>query len=675
VSSGLYRGLVMHDRLAPRRHRFRYRVSFAAVDLDEAPELDRRLRLFSYNRPGLFVLRDEDHVGDADLGLRETVIELMAEEGVPRASRVVMVGNLRTAGYVFNPITLFYCYAGEELTGVLAEVSNTFGERVAYRLPVSEARPQGSTLTFERAKRLHVSPFFGMDQDYSFRLTEPGDRFAAVIDVHEEGARVFRGAWSGVRGPLSDGNLARHALRHPLSSQMVTVGIHAQAARLFAKGVAVHRKPPFEPGVGSQPQTTQEEPEPLSPIPPPRRSPLTPMARRIFMRMLRRPERGRVALRTPDGRVSRHGDPGSTPAVTVTIASPALFDRLARRGRVGLGEAYVAGDWYADDLPGALEILARTSHRARGAGGRLTERARALRPRRMRTTTRESARRDISYHYDLGNRLYELFLDETMTYSCAYFTHEGQSLAEAQQAKNRRLMDALGIGAEDHVLEIGCGWGGFAVQAATERGARVTGITLSVEQQRLARERIAEAGLDDLVDIRLVDFRDVQGSYSAIVSIEMLEAVGHKLLGPYFRACDRLLAPGGRAGIQVISIPDQRYEAYRKGNDWIREYIFPGGLLPSMGALTEAMRRNSRLTIRHVDDIGPHYATTLRLWRERFMANRDEAARRGYGEHFARTWEYYLAFCEAGFRVGALLDYQLVLTRPMEDTPQVRTFG
>jgi cyclopropane-fatty-acyl-phospholipid synthase len=216
------------------------------------------------------------------------------------------------------------------------------------------------------------------------------------------------------------------------------------------------------------------------------------------------------------------------------------------------------------------------------------------------------------------------------------------------------------------VLEIGCGWGGFALQAATERGARVTGITLSSRQKELAERRIAAAGLQDRIEIQLVDFRDVKGTYSAIVSIEMLEAVGQKLFAPFFAACDRLLGAGGRAAVQVICIPDQRYDAYRKGHDWIREYIFPGALLPSLGALSGAMLRGSELTIRHAEDIGPHYATTLKLWRERFLANRKRAAELGYGERFARTWEYYLAFCETAFRIRALQDYQLILARPME---------
>ncbi|MEQ9336495.1 MAG: cyclopropane-fatty-acyl-phospholipid synthase family protein, partial [Miltoncostaeaceae bacterium] len=207
-------------------------------------------------------------------------------------------------------------------------------------------------------------------------------------------------------------------------------------------------------------------------------------------------------------------------------------------------------------------------------------------------------------------------------------------------------------------------WGGFAIHAAAEYGCRVTGLTLSDEQAALARRRIAAAGLSDRIDIQLQDYRTMRGRFDAIASIEMIEAIGHQQLPTYFRSVDRLLAPGGAACIQVISCPDQRYERYRRHHDWIREYIFPGSLLPSLGAMTAAMTRSSELIVEQVDNIGDHYAETLRQWRERFMMNRDRVIALGYDERFIRTWEYYLASCEAAFRTRLIHDYQLVLTRP-----------
>jgi cyclopropane-fatty-acyl-phospholipid synthase len=327
----------------------------------------------------------------------------------------------------------------------------------------------------------------------------------------------------------------------------------------------------------------------------------------------------------------------------------------------------VAGDWDADDPAGVLELLIRNAEPAASRfPGNLLVRLGALRPHRAPRESLRRSRRDIASHYDLGNDLFRLFLDETMTYSCAYFERPGESLEEAQRNKLRRICDKLAIGPDDHVLEIGCGWGSFAIHAARERGARVTALTISRAQAELARRRVVEAGVTDSVEIAERDYRAESGRYTKIVSIEMLEAVGERGLETFFGACDRLLAPDGLVGLQVISIPDQAYERYRRGTDWIREYVFPGALLPSLGAMLGAMRR-TQLGVHSLEEIGVNYARTLREWRKRFLANLPEVRRLGYDQRFVRTWEYYLASCEAGFAARALRDVQLVLTRRGND--------
>jgi cyclopropane-fatty-acyl-phospholipid synthase len=275
-----------------------------------------------------------------------------------------------------------------------------------------------------------------------------------------------------------------------------------------------------------------------------------------------------------------------------------------------------------------------------------------------------AARRHVRYHYDLGNELFRLFLDESLTYSCAYFEHPGQSLADAQQAKYRRLCEKLAIGPEDHVLEIGCGWGGFALHAAAERGARITALTISREQHALASERVRAAGLEDRIEILERDYRLVDGSFTKIVSIEMIEAIGERQFERFFSTCDRLLARGGLVGIQTIAVPDQSFPRYRRSGDWIREYVFPGSLIPSLTALTNAMTSGSRLMVHGLEEIGIHYADTLGQWRSRFLGQLDDVRSLGYDERFVRIWDYYLASCEALFRSRCLRDLQLVLTRP-----------
>jgi cyclopropane-fatty-acyl-phospholipid synthase len=366
------------------------------------------------------------------------------------------------------------------------------------------------------------------------------------------------------------------------------------------------------------------------------------------------------------------------PSHAARISSWTFFRRIATRGQIGLGESYVAGEWETDDLCGLFELLVRNADSAsRRKPFSTLVRARALRPRLQASNDLRRARRHISYHYDLGNRLFELFLDASLAYSCAYFEREGQSLEEAQQAKMRRLCEKLAVGPDDHVLEIGCGWGAFALYAARECGARVTGVTISREQHDLARRRVEEAGLERQVEILLCDYRLVQGSYTKIVSIEMFEAIGERQFGTFFATCDRLLAPDGLVGLQTIAVPDERYARTRRDHNWIREYVFPGSLIPSLTAITAASTRSSRLMVHGLEDIGSSYAETLRQWRERFLARLDEVEALGYDRRFVRIWTYYLATCEALFRTRSLRDLQIVLTRPLNDTlpvyPSTRT--
>ncbi|HET7555796.1 MAG TPA: cyclopropane-fatty-acyl-phospholipid synthase family protein [Gaiellaceae bacterium] len=367
-------------------------------------------------------------------------------------------------------------------------------------------------------------------------------------------------------------------------------------------------------------------------------------------------EGGTLEVELPGGELRRFG---TGAPVRLAIHDPAFFTRIATRGKLGLGESYTADEWDADDLVALFELLLRNADAAAERHARL-RRLLELRPRLHRRNGLRRARRNIAYHYDLGNELFALMLDETMTYSCALFERPELTLAEAQRAKIERLCRLLDLGPEDHVLEIGCGWGSFARHAAETRGCRVTGITISHEQAVVARERTW--GLP--VEILEQDYRHVEGRYTKVVSIEMLEAIGADQFGTYFATIDRVLAPGGRAAVQTILVPDQRWRRYRSTPDWIERYIFPGCLIPSLESLARAATRHSRLGIYGVDEIGEHYAETLRRWRGNFHARIEDVRRLGYDRHFERSWDFYLAFCEAAFRLRALRDVQLLLARP-----------
>ncbi len=391
---------------------------------------------------------------------------------------------------------------------------------------------------------------------------------------------------------------------------------------------------------------------------------MTQLAMRVGLRAASRIRTGRLTVVMPNGRRRVFGDPASPRQAELHVHEPSAAIRVLLHGETGIGEAYMDGQWSSPDIEALIELAALNRSDlalAKGWWRRPFEIPRRL-AHRARANTKTQARDNISAHYDLGNDLYRLFLDETMTYSSAVFDSPEQSLEDAQRTKFQRLAEGAGLEAGMHVLEIGSGWGGFALYAAGELGCRVTSITISQEQHDLARERVREAGLEHLVDIQLLDYRDITGEYDAIVSIEMLEAVGEEFFTTYFEACDRALKPGGRFSLQVITFPDVAYGAQRRGANWIQTYIFPGGLCPSLAVIEQSLH-GTRLLIRESRDIGPHYATTLRAWRTRFLENVDAVRALGFDDRFIRMWEYYLALSEAGFATGLTQDLQVVLEK------------
>ncbi|TWT34550.1 SAM-dependent methyltransferase [Blastopirellula retiformator] len=349
-----------------------------------------------------------------------------------------------------------------------------------------------------------------------------------------------------------------------------------------------------------------------------------------------------------------------------TVSDDRFFSRLATGGSVGIAESYLQGEWRSDDLTALLQILCRNMERTNDADSGLASVAKLA--RRVLSffdgNTRDGSRRHIAAHYDLSNEFFSLFLDDTWMYSSAIFEHEAMTLEEASVAKLRRIADKLDLQPSDRLLEIGAGWGGFALHAA-ERGVRdITTTTISQMQYEKSQERFQAAGVADQIQLLSADYRDLEGQYDKIVSIEMVEAVGEKYLDDYFRQCARLLKPGGRLVLQAIVMPEERYDAYRRGIDFIQAYIFPGGFLPSVAAMQASIGRTSNLRLDCVEDISPHYATTLRHWRERFFDSIDEVKRLGFDDRFIRMWEYYLCYCEAAFREKAVRVVQIAWDKP-----------
>ena len=400
---------------------------------------------------------------------------------------------------------------------------------------------------------------------------------------------------------------------------------------------------------------------------------ITKIAKRAVLARLNNLEEGRLLVESPDGTVSFGQE--NAPAVTVTINDDSFYPALAFGGHLGAAEAYVDGSWATDDLTGLLQLFLRNREVMEVLETGL---ARLLRPLRtllhaMNRNTRRGSRRNIAAHYDLSNEFFGLFLDKTMTYSCGIFEQPDSSLEDASIAKYDRLCSKLELSADDHLLEIGTGWGGLAIHAAREYGCRVTTCTISAEQHKLATERVAKAGLSERVTVLLSDYRDLQGEFEKLVSVEMIEAVGHHYFRTFFETCARLLKPRGKAAIQAITIQDRYYEQARREVDFIKKYIFPGSCMTAVSVLAEAAR-NTDLRLVHLEDITPHYAETLLRWRKNFLANWDQIRALGFSEEFRRLWEFYFCYCEGGFREAVIGDVQLLFAKPRA-SGQLNTLG
>ena len=392
------------------------------------------------------------------------------------------------------------------------------------------------------------------------------------------------------------------------------------------------------------------------------------IARRIILALLKKLVHGRLTL-VENGLQQHFGEKSdrfSLQAV-ITVYHPQLYTRLLFGGSIGAAEAYMEGFWSADDLTMVVRILAVNQKAFEEMEKRL---ARLTAPfykfyHYVRKNTKTGSRRNILAHYDLGNDFYELFLDETMTYSCGIFEKKHSSLREASEAKYDRICRKLQLAAGERVGEIGTGWGGFAVHATRNYGVQVTTTTISDQQHQFARNRIKAAGLQDRITLLKKDYRDLSGKFDKLVSIEMIEAVGHQYLATFFRTCSRLLKDDGMMALQAIILGDQIFDRHKRSVDFIKRYIFPGSCIPSITAISNAVAGATDLRLVDLEDLTAHYAITLREWRRRFFENIEKVRSLGFSDTFIRMWEYYLCYCEGGFAERYIGDVQMLFAKPL----------
>jgi len=391
----------------------------------------------------------------------------------------------------------------------------------------------------------------------------------------------------------------------------------------------------------------------------------------IVLRFLSKMENGTLFLTLPNGEQLVMGNGDGNITANIVLNNNEFYKRVILYGDIGFGEAYVDGLWETDNITSVIKwVLLNIEHAPGVSGSKIQTLSLNLLKiynkifHVKRANTVEGSRKNISEHYDLNNDFFASFLDPTMTYSAAYFFRDGLTLQEAQLAKYERLCRQLHLKPQDHVLEIGSGWGGNAIYMAKTYGCKVTSLTISEEQHKMAVERVEAEGLSSKVKILLKDYRLMEGSFDKIVSVEMLEAVGYQFMDVYFKKCHELLKKNGILVIQVITSPDSRYESLRKGVDWIQKHIFPGSLLPSVGAINRSINKTGDLTMVDLKDIGLDYAKTLKLWHDAFNANLAKVRSLGFDDTFIRKWNYYLCYCEAAFAMRNINVMHLVYTRP-----------
>jgi cyclopropane-fatty-acyl-phospholipid synthase len=625
-----------------------------AIDLDELTQMDREFPLFGYNRLRPTSIYDKDYLQDGTMPIKQKLKDLFCSKGISETiESSVMITSARYFNYVFNPVNFHYCFCKDKnLLGVVVEVNNTYGERHFYVLHEQKPPLQGFQARYRTQKKFHVSPFNKIEGTYDFLFSELSEKLDIQIGLIHSQQKLMAVCLKAKALPMTPMNHFKTLINHPVMPHLSIPRIYLEAAKLFFfKKLTFYQKP-----------------VPSSQMTVPRRNPgvFERLCQKVFIFFFNKIESGSLTVQFPKKRRISFGPPGEEESEMMEVKDYRFFHRVVLDGEIGFGESYVFREWETPDLVSLFKLFARNRNQLSDGNWATSILSRAkerIAHGKLRNTTNKT-RVNIADHYDLGNDFFQLFLDRNMIYSCAIFKNKDDSLESAQINKLNFIIQMAKICEDDHILEIGCGWGGFAIFAAKKTGCHVTGITLSRAQYEYARERIQEEGLTDKITILLQDYRSITGLYDKIISIEMIEAVGRQFLGRFFQHCCKALKPDGTMVLQSITIPDYRYETYCKKRDWIQKHIFPGGHLPCLSTLKQAISDNTDFSIQQIDHIGKHYAKTLNEWRRRFLQKEQDLYRMGYDQQFQRKWVYYFSICEAGFASKVLHDIIMVLTHP-----------
>ncbi|MBU1195301.1 MAG: DUF1365 family protein [Proteobacteria bacterium] len=651
MKSQIFTGTIKHRRYQPVSHELSYPVYMYAFDLKELSVLNRRFPLFGYNRSAVTSIHDKDYLDPGKLPIEEKISRLLSRYQIKTpVSKIIMITSARYFNYVFNPVSFYYCFTDDhEPAAIIAEVNNTYGERHPYVLTQGDSKSDKWLATYETPKVFHVSPFNTVEGTYRFYFTKPEHHLEIKIELISKNKTIMEAVFKGNGVPMTRVNHLKALLKYPFAPHLSIPRIYAHAFKLFfRKKLTFHDKP-----IPQSPMTLKKQKPDF----------VESICQRLVFMALKRITSGCLTMEMPDQKRIHFGHPQDQPHVTMIIKDYHFFQRIIFDGEIGFGEAYMHSEWDTTDLVELLKIfIANRDHFSDGnlLLSFLTRIKEKIAHDRRKNSIKNTPE-NIRAHYDLSNAFYERFLDRQMLYSCGIFEHQEDSLEKAQEQKMMRVLAQADVRENHHILEIGCGWGGFAVFAAKQTGCRVTGITVSRAQYERACQRVKDEGLEARITIKLEDYRHTTGTFDRIVSIEMIEAVGPQFLAAYFTQAQTLLTPGGKMVFQAIIIDDERYEVYCKERDWIQKHIFPGGHLPCLKILKQTLSEQTRFAISDIHHMGPHYATTLAHWQKRFLANKKEISKMGFDETFIRKWSYYFSICEAGFTVGGIDDIQVTL--------------
>ena len=667
------RGRVVHRRSAPREHSFEYPVWMVYTRVHPDPAA-------LVGVPS--VLASIKHLPEPPL-LIERLKEL---EIPPRDLQIYALTQPSAFGYSFNPVSFYFCFVRSDLVALLLEVTNTpWGEVHWYGLRTEGQGGTPGRFSFEFDKALHVSPFLTMEGSYSLTLDFDEEHIRIGMAFCEDPSQLVAGLTLRMQA-LRPALLLRLALRQPAQNLLTQARIHYQAARLWLKRTPFHAHPNAKTNTPSLSGTSLPMIESGPGMPRPYGGDCTCRGRacpdrnrgsqshvaafkggKLATTLERRVRKALATLRGGTLEIicrDQAIDYGKgAPRIRLQVLDPDFFRQIVFGGSTGAGDAYVKGAWNCDDLVGLVRLMSRNRSLIGGFESPLSfPLALADRIRySFQRNDHAGSRKNISSHYDLGNEFFETFLDRRMMYSSAVFKCDDESLDNASERKIRQICQKLGLGPDDHLLEIGTGWGGLAVFAAQHFGCRVTTATISTAQYEYAKARVEDLGLESKIQVLLSDYRDLQGRFDKLVAVEMVEAVGAEYLQGFFEKCASLLSPEGLMVMQAIVIRDSRYLEALKRVDFMKKHIFPGGFLPSVSLLTLAAAK-ADLSLVNLEDFAKDYALTLRAWRAGFERGLEQVRALGFDEAFIRTWRFYLCYCEGGFLERDISDVQMVFS-------------